>query len=58
MENNVLSQRQIFLQEIDIFLEKLDEIDKNTSYKSLEPDWWLDLSNLQRNLIKIKNKNN
>lgn len=51
-----LTPKQEFLNELDNFIKKLDEIDKKTPWKPVEPIWWCDLADLSRQMIKIKQK--
>lgn len=46
----------MFLQELDNFVKTLDDIDDKTPWTGAEPDWWLELSDLRRKIINIKEK--
>jgi len=54
--NNQIQQKTNFINEIDLFLEKLNVIDKNTEYTAREPEWWCEMSDLQRYLRKLHDK--
>lgn len=36
------------------FIKEMSEIDKQTPWQEVEPEWWLDMSELQRHCNKIK----
>lgn len=60
MENKEITPRQMFVNEVENMINKLVEIDKSTPWQPVEPEWWLEMSDLERNmrvlLEKLKNK--
>jgi hypothetical protein len=40
------------------FIEEVDKIDKETAWLPTEPDWWIDMMNLQRLSLKVQGRLN
>lgn len=49
-----LEPKEKFINELDKFINALDEIDGGTPYTLTPPDWWLELSSLRRLVTKVK----
>lgn len=46
-----ITPRQKFVLEMEQLLIKLKAIDKETPFQSVEPEWWLAMSNIERMAI-------
>ena len=50
------SQKEKFLKLLESMISEIHVIDKDTEWQPVEPGWWLDMVDLQRKAIKIKEK--
>jgi len=50
------SHKEKFLSCVDVLIDSFNAIDKEVYYTSVEPDWWLDMADIKRKLINIKQK--
>lgn len=41
---------------LKLFIEETGKIDKETPFLPVEPDWWIDMMNLQRLAIKVQER--
>lgn len=50
----MLRAKNRFEAALNNFIKEMSEIDKQTPWQEVEPEWWFEMSELQRHCNKIK----